>query len=114
MSYITNSLTRQCQKEALERCNTILEIHNACLVKMFCGSGKSRIITALFIQLNKDLSVIVVPSLALIQQYYDDYLSKTNVPKELSKHKLLNVSSKDLEEKDIQQQNPRTLRNFSS
>jgi len=61
---------------------------------MFCGSGKSRLITATIIGQKKNISVVVVPSLALIQQFYDDYLSPTKVPKELSKHKLLNVSSR--------------------
>ena len=36
--------------------------HQKCLVKMFCGTGKSRIITNVIIHNKKDLSVIVFPS----------------------------------------------------
>jgi superfamily II DNA or RNA helicase len=99
MSYIKNQLTRECQILAYDAITSQLLSLSKCLVKMFCGSGKSRLITATIIGQNKNLSVVVVPSLALIQQFYDDYLSSLKKPKELSKHKLLNVSSKS--EKDL-------------
>ena len=99
MSYINSQLTRQCQILAYATITSQLLSLSKCLVKMFCGSGKSRLITATIIGQKKNVSVVVVPSLALIQQFYDDYLSPNKRPDELSKHKLLNVSSKS--EKDL-------------
>ena len=99
MSYISDHLTRQCQILAYAAITFQLLSLSKCLVKMFCGSGKSRLITATIIGQKKNLSVVVVPSLALIQQFYDDYLSPLKKPKELFKHKLLNVSSKS--QKDL-------------
>jgi superfamily II DNA or RNA helicase len=99
MNYIDENLTRQCQVVAYAAIIFQFLSMSKCLVKMFCGSGKSRLITATIIGQKKNLSVVVVPSLALIQQFYDDYLSRTTKPKELSKHKLLNVSSKS--QKDL-------------
>jgi superfamily II DNA or RNA helicase len=49
-----------------------------CLVKMFCGTGKSHIITNLMIHEQKALNVVVFPSLALISQYASDYLQHEN------------------------------------
>jgi superfamily II DNA or RNA helicase len=65
-----------------------------CLAPMFCGTGKSRIITNVIIHEKKDLSVVVFPSLALIQQYWGEYIDKC-LPK---KYKKINISS--LEERD--------------
>ena len=64
--------------------------HQKCLVKMFCGTGKSRIITNVIIHNKKDLSVIVFPSLALINQYSIDYLE------EYQNHETINISSEIL------------------
>mgnify|MGYP000523482002 CR=1 FL=1 len=63
-----------------------------CIVKMFCGTGKSRIITNLIIHEKKELSVVVFPSLALIKQYSADYLNN----KHFNKHKTINISSEIL------------------
>jgi superfamily II DNA or RNA helicase len=60
---------------------------------MFCGSGKSRIMVETVISQNEDLSVLVFPNLALIYQFYNDYLSTKVCPNELLKHIMLNVSS---------------------
>lgn len=73
-----------------------------CLAKMFCGTGKSRIITNVIIHEKKDLSVVVFPSLALIRQYSDDYLNndedKKHFKKYFKKHQIINVSSDKLSE----------------
>jgi superfamily II DNA or RNA helicase len=75
-------------------------LYAKCLIKMFCGTGKSRIITNTIIHAKKNLSVIVFPSLALISQYYDDYLNnegdKKHFKKHFKKHKKMNVSSESL------------------
>ena len=68
-----------------------------CLVKMFCGTGKSRIITNVIIHAKKELSVIVFPSLALINQYSADYLKNAEYATHFKGHKMLNVSSEKLE-----------------
>jgi superfamily II DNA or RNA helicase len=64
-----------------------------CIVKMFCGTGKSRIITNVIIHEKKELSVVVFPSLALINQYSEDYLINN---KHFNKHKTINISSEML------------------
>ena len=95
-SYIETHLTRDNQKKAISAITRQLlsEKLPKCLVKMFCGSGKSRVIIATVISLKKEINVVVVPSLALVQQFYDDYLRPDVLPKELQGHGILNVSSK--------------------
>ena len=44
-----------------------------CLINMWCGTGKTRTFTISLFQDNQDLSVIVFPSLGLINQYNNDY-----------------------------------------
>jgi superfamily II DNA or RNA helicase len=67
-----------------------------CVVKMFCGTGKSRIITNVIIHEKKELSVIVFPSLALINQYSADYLNNVEYNTHFKKHKTINISSEIL------------------
>jgi superfamily II DNA or RNA helicase len=67
-----------------------------CLVKMFCGTGKSTIITNVIIHENKELNVIVFPSLALISQYSTDYL-KGSYMKHFKKYKSMNISSEKVD-----------------
>ena len=67
-----------------------------CIVKMFCGTGKSRIITNVIIHEKKELSVVVFPSLALINQYSADYLNNAEYNKHFKKHKTINISSEIL------------------
>jgi superfamily II DNA or RNA helicase len=50
------------------------EYESKCLVKMFCGSGKSFVIYDTILAHGKDLSVVVVPSIHLITQFKRDYL----------------------------------------
>ena len=64
--------------------------YDKCVVKMFCGTGKSRIMTNVILHENKDLSVVVFPSLSLIQEYSSDYL-------EMFDHQFLNISSEILD-----------------
>ena len=51
-----------------------LLINNKCLVKMFCGTGKSLLMHKCTVAQDKNLVVYVFPSLALIHQFYKDYL----------------------------------------
>jgi superfamily II DNA or RNA helicase len=65
--------------------------HQKCLVKMFCGTGKSRIITNVIIHNKKNLSVVVFPSLALLHQYSDDYLNNDEYKKHFKNNSLREV-----------------------
>ena len=85
-------LTRPCQKKAHDRTNELLETHDKCIVKMFCGTGKSRVIRAIILTQKKPLSIVVFPSLALIRQFTADYL------KDIKTCAILNVSSEQLDD----------------
>ena len=61
-----------------------------CLVKMFCGTGKSRIITNVITYQQKELNVVVFPSLALINQFSSDYSQY------FCDFKIINISSEIL------------------
>ena len=76
--------------------------HDKCLVKMFCGTGKSRIITNVIIHEKKELSVVVFPSLALINQYSTDYLQNAEYAKHFKNHKKMNVSSENLKHENVE------------
>ena len=51
-----------------------LKDNDRCLVKMFCGTGKSLLMREMKVVKNKKLVVYVFPSLALIDQFSRDYL----------------------------------------
>lgn len=55
-----------------------LESNDACLVKMFCGTGKTKIMVEGDINKEKNLILYVFPSLQLIEQFDGDYLSKVD------------------------------------
>ena len=65
---------RYYQQEADEAIFEELLMNNKCLVKMFCGTGKSKLMRYCRIAQNKKLVVYVVPSLSLLEQFYADYL----------------------------------------
>ncbi len=67
-----------------------LENANKCLVKMFCGTGKSLLMRKCKIVENKKLVVYVFPTLSLINQFNTDYLH------DFPKKYILKISS-DLE-----------------
>jgi len=66
------------QKEANDAICKELVLNDKCLVKMFCGTGKSMIMRYCDIIQNKNLVVYVFPSLALIEQFYKKYLNDFN------------------------------------
>lgn len=73
-----NNDFRYYQEEADDAIYDELLINHKCLVKMFCGTGKSKLMRYCKIAQNKKLVVYVVPSLPLIEQFYTDYFLKTN------------------------------------
>ena len=66
---------RYYQEEADNAIYEELLINNKCLVKMFCGTGKSLLMRKCKIIENQKLVVFVFPSLSLIKQFNDDYLN---------------------------------------
>ncbi len=82
----TNKCYFDYQKEADVAITQTLAKHNRCLVKMFCGSGKSLLMRRCSVAKNTRLVVFVMPSLTLIRQFTDPdpqhgYL--TDVPSKL-------------------------------
>jgi superfamily II DNA or RNA helicase len=65
---------RYYQEEADIAIDNELSIANKCLVKKFCGTGKSLLMRKCKSVQNKNLIVYVFPSLCLIDQFYDEYL----------------------------------------
>ena len=55
-----------------------LETNYACLVKMFCGTGKTKIMVEADINKGSSLIIYVFPSLQLIEQFDSDYLNKVD------------------------------------
>jgi hypothetical protein len=74
-------LSRNCQINAFNGITDILRNDAKCIVKMFCGTGKSRVIREVVLNQKKDPSIIVFPSLALIRQYTNDYLQTIQIKK---------------------------------
>jgi superfamily II DNA or RNA helicase len=87
-------------------------LYAKCLVKMFCGTGKSKIITNVIIHAKKGLSVVVFPSLALISQYSEDYLNNEEYVRHFKKHKTMNVSSESLTTIDNSTTDPKEIKKF--
>jgi superfamily II DNA or RNA helicase len=88
-------LSRNCQINAFNEITDILKTDPKCIVKMFCGTGKSRVIREVVLNQKKDLSIIVFPSLALIRQFTNDYLQTI---KSHESYKILNISSEILDD----------------
>jgi len=65
--------------------------HPRCLVKMFCGTGKSIVMTETIARLKKSLTVVVFPSLALVSQFATEYTAN-----QFNGHRMLNISSESL------------------
>jgi superfamily II DNA or RNA helicase len=66
---------RYYQDEANEAIYNELVTQDTCIIKMFCGTGKSLLMRHCKILQNKPFIVYVFPSLNLINQFYNDYLN---------------------------------------
>ena len=71
--------------------------YKKCIVKMFCGTGKSIVLINTIIHSKQNLSVIVFPSLALINQFSSDYIHNDKYSKHFKRDKIINVSSETLD-----------------
>ena len=69
-----SKIFRYYQAEADNLIYDALLLFCKCIVKMFCGTGKSLIMRKCKSVENKKLVVYVFPSLCLIDQFYSDYL----------------------------------------
>jgi ribosomal RNA-processing protein 8 len=78
---------RYYQEEADNAIHSELQINNKCIVKMFCGTGKSLLMRKCKVIQDKNLVVYVFPSLNLIDQFYNDYLN------DYSSKNILKISS---------------------
>jgi superfamily II DNA or RNA helicase len=87
---------RYYQEEADEAIFEELKENNKCLVKMFCGTGKSRLMRYCRIAQNKKLVVYVVPSLSLLDQFYTDYLQDFPLVKKISSEEGSTTESEEI------------------
>ena len=65
---------RDYQEKADQAISEELLINDKCLVKMFCGTGKSLLMRNCDVVKDKKLLVYVFPTLSLIDQFVSDYL----------------------------------------
>jgi superfamily II DNA or RNA helicase len=80
---------RYYQQEANAAIDAELLNADKCIVKMFCGTGKSIIMRKCNIVVEKSLVVYVFPSLSLIDQFYTDYLH------DVQNDRILQISSEN-------------------
>ena len=73
----------------------VLSSQGRCVVKMFCGTGKSRVMATVALREKKHMNVIVFPSLALVQQFSTDYVQGAYAD-QFAAFSFLNVSSEQL------------------
>ena len=68
-----------------------------CLINQWCGTGKTRTFTVRTFVRQDKLTVIVFPSLGLINQYNNDYIASKQEPfkSEFKKYKKLSFCSED-------------------
>jgi superfamily II DNA or RNA helicase len=69
-----NFRTHQLQADQSIYQHLVIENNSRCLVKMFCGTGKSLLMRKCKLVKNKNLCVYVFSSLGLIEQFSRDYL----------------------------------------
>ena len=72
-----NSMFRPHQQECIEKIyNFKKEGGRRATIKMFCGTGKTRILLYVASEMfHQNLSIIVFPTLSLISQFRNDYLN---------------------------------------
>ena len=84
MNKMSKNSFRYYQSEADEAIHEELLINNKCIVKMFCGTGKSLLMRKCKSAQNQKLVAYVFPSLSLIDQFCTDYFVKTECPFKIS------------------------------
>ena len=79
------------QIECIKSIDNALTTNNKCYIENYCGSGKSIIAFTKLIQYN--YSIIVVPTLLLIDQFYTNYMNNKTFNNITNKFKILCVCS---------------------
>ena len=90
-------ILREYQKTAVTK---ILECEDdKCVVKMFCGTGKSLVMITTILSLDSKTSVVVFPSLVLINQFINDSIKneKDDLKRHFDKYTTINISSEMVE-----------------
>lgn len=88
-------LLKNHQRNAINGIDKALNNCNKCLVDMFCGSGKTRIILCDIIFKKYNLSVIVFPTISLVTQFNKDYILNNDFISFLNDYNILSICSKD-------------------
>lgn len=86
---------RKHQEKAIKCIDKALDTNKSCLVKMFCGTGKSRIFFYKMIYDKKPLSVVVFPSIALVGQFNNDYIMNEEWSDLTQQYSYMSICSKD-------------------
>jgi superfamily II DNA or RNA helicase len=86
------------QLQTLQNISTIFQKgYSKCLVKSFCGTGKSMIAFKLLTE-SIGLNIIVFPSLPLVEQFLEDYISNPHWHSLVTNYKILSIcSAKELD-----------------
>ena len=69
---------RKNQQDALDAIHESEESKQ--IIKMFCGTGKTRLFHKIILEDQDDLIVLVFPRIALVTQYLNDYLKNEKWP----------------------------------
>jgi len=96
---------RKHQKNAIKGIENALENGNKCLVKMFCGTGKTRIVFYLMMHHDEDFLVIVFPSISLVTQFNVDYVHNKKWHKLTKQFQYMSICSKNELEIESNQHN---------
>ena len=97
MNTFGTKILREYQKNAVHK---ILECEDdKCVVKMFCGTGKSLVMITTILLLESKISVVVFPSLVLINQFINDSIKneKDDLKRHFDKYTTINISSEMVE-----------------
>ena len=97
MNTFGTKILREYQKTAV---NKILKCEDdKCVVKMFCGTGKSLVMITTILSLDSKTSVVVFSSLVLINQFINDSIKneKDDLKRHFDKYTTINISSEIVE-----------------
>ena len=103
-----SKIFRYYQEEADHAIYEELLINDKCIVKMFCGTGKSLLMRNCKIVKNQNLVVYVFPSLPLIEQFCSDYFDKKDCFLKISSDKEKEEYNDDYGEKKIKKNDSTT------
>jgi ribosomal RNA-processing protein 8 len=86
---------RTYQQNAYDNIKKHRKKDNKCLLKMFCGTGKTRILFKQLLIKKHKLNIIVFPSISLVTQFNRDYIEKPEWTELMEPYHCLSVCSVD-------------------